>query len=313
MGRGPLHRSVVTGGAGFIGSHLVDRLLAEGQAVLVVDDLSTGTVDHLSEAADLEQLDISTSDLEPVFRRWRPTNVYHLAAQASVPRSIADPLRDLDINVAGTFRVAMAARSSGVSRFVFVSSGGAVYGETRRAVDERARSSPTSYYGIHKLAAEGHVTLAGSPYAIARPSNVYGPRQAAGLEGAVVASFLEQAVRTGRLRIHGDGRQTRDFLYVPDLVEALWILGRTDELGIWNIAAGRSTTILELASAVERAVGRPLDLDFLPSRPGDVRHSAISAARMRSLGWKPSTRMATNLSRLTDALTSETVHRRNSV
>ena len=262
-------RSIVTGGAGFIGSHLVDRLLAEGQAVLVIDDLSTGAAENLHRSARLELLDISDGRLDPVFRRWRPAVVYHLAAQASVPISIEAPLRDLAVNVVGTHRVALAAQVSGADRLVFVSSGGAIYGETMRPATERARPVPVAYYGVHKLAAEGHVAMAGVPYAIARPSNVYGARQTAGLEGAVVAAFIDQALGTGILRLHGDGGQTRDFVHAHDLVEALWMLGRVGApTGTWNVASGRSVTIRDLADIVERGFGRKLGRD--PPRAGRV-------------------------------------------
>lgn len=281
-------RAIVTGGAGFIGSHLVDRLLADGWEVLVVDDLSTGSLDNLSAAAQLEQRDLADGELDHLFRDWRPRVVFHLAAQASVPASLSDPLRDLAVNVVGTHRVAAAAGAAGADRIVFVSSGGAVYGETRRAATELQRPAPRSYYGVHKLAAEGHLALAGLAYAIARPSNVYGPRQMAGNEGAVVAAFLDQARRGGGLRIHGDGMQTRDLVHVRDAVDALVLLGRKETaIGIWNVAAGRPVTVNRLAAIVEEAVGRPLERSYGPRRSGDVTHSAVSATRLRGLGWRP--------------------------
>lgn len=281
-------RAVVTGGAGFIGSHLVDRLLAEGHAVLVVDDLSTGRLANVAAEARLETLDIAAANLERLFHRWRPAVVFHLAAQANVVVSVRDPLRDLAVNVVGTYRVATAARHAGAGRLVFASSGGAVYGETGRAASERTAPDPASYYGVHKLAAEGHVRLAGPPCAVARPSNVYGPRQSAGLEGAVVAAFVDQAVRDGRLRIHGDGCQTRDFVHVLDVADALWRLSHAGALpGIWNVAAGNRTTIIKLADTVERAAGRTLSREWGPRRPGDVTHSALSSRRLRTIGWRP--------------------------
>ena len=270
-------RAIVTGGAGFIGSHLVDRLVAEGVEVLVVDDLSTGEAGHLGPDVRLERLDIAAADLEPAFNAWRPSVVYHLAAQASVTASVRDPLRDLAVNVVGSHRVAAAARAAGATRLVSVSSGGAVYGETRTPATEATLAAPISYYGVHKLAAEGHVTLAGPPCAIARPSNVFGPRQRAGLEGAVVAAFVDQAVTRGCLTIHGDGAQTRDFIHVLDVIDALWLLGRPETpAGVWNVAAGQGTSVNALADEVERAFGAPLRRDHGPRRPGDVVHSAIS-------------------------------------
>jgi UDP-glucose 4-epimerase len=297
-------RTIVTGGAGFVGSHLVDRLVAEGHQVLVVDDLSSGRAENLRTEVSLERLDVAGDDLEAVFRKWLPDVVFHLAAQASVPASVRVPLRDLAVNVVGTHRVGVAARASGARRLVFVSSGGAVYGETERPAIERTRPAPSSYYGVHKLAAEGHVQLAGVPYAIARPSNIYGPRQAAGLEGAVVAAFIDQALRDGKLLIHGDGSQTRDFVHVSDVVEALWRLSRSDmPSGTWNVAAGRRMTIDGLADAVELAIGRPLDRVCGPRRAGDITDSAISAARLRGLGWRPSIALSAGVAALVRAAT----------
>jgi UDP-glucose 4-epimerase len=298
-------RAIVTGGAGFIGSHLVDRLIADGWSVLVVDDLSTGRSEHLRPEARFERLDVASDGLEPLFRSWRPRSVFHLAAQASVPRSMDDPLRDLAVNVVGTHRVAVAARAARADRLVFVSSGGAIYGETPRRATERTAPAPSSFYGIHKLAAEGHVALAGVSYAIARPSNVYGPRQSAGLDGAVVVAFLDQALSVGELRIHGDGRQARDFVHVHDAVDALCRLADSGTAaGIWNVGVGRSVTVADLANLVEAAVGRPLLRTFSPRRAGDVTHSAMSAARLRTLGWRPSVPLSSGIRGLVRATAS---------
>jgi UDP-glucose 4-epimerase len=277
----------------------VDRLLAEGFAVLVVDDLSTGNQENVPDEARLERCDVASAELGDLFRRWRAGIVYHLAAQASVPLSIRDPLRDVAVNVIGTHRVTAAARDVGAGRLVFVSSGGAVYGETRRPATEETRPAPSSYYGVHKLAAEGHVALAGLPFAILRPSNVYGPRQVGGLEGAVVAAFLEQASRQGTLVLHGDGCQTRDLVHVRDLVEALWRLAQPDApVGTWNVSSGRSVTIAGLADSVERVFGHPLGRRFVAPRPGDVARSAISPARLRRAGWRPSVPLSAGLGEL---------------
>ena len=181
---------------------------------------------------------------------------------------------------------------------MFVSSGGAVYGERARAATERTCPAPASYYGLHKLAAEGHVALGGLPYAIARPSNVYGPRQRAGLDGAVVAAFVERATRTGSLEIHGDGTQTRDLLHVRDAVEAILLLGMIGPSGTWNVAAGGGSRSNELADLVERLLDRPLERHHGPRRPDDVTHSSISPARLQALGWRPTVRLADGIAEL---------------
>jgi UDP-glucose 4-epimerase len=176
---------------------------------------------------------------------------------------------------------------------------GAVYGETTRPATERTIPAPRSHYGVHKLAAEGHVQLAGLPHGILRPANVYGPRQAGALEGAVVAAFVEQGAHGGPIRVHGDGHQTRDFVHVRDIVEALLLVGRpAADTGIWNVATGRSVSVAQLADAVEHAVGRPLGRSFGPGRPGDVASSSISAAALRRLGWKPSVTLRDGLADL---------------
>lgn len=301
---GARRRAVVTGGAGFIGSHVVDRLTEEAWAVLVVDDLSTGRAANVHVGATLEQLDLGREDPAKLFRRWRPHVVFHLAAQSSVPASFVDPLRDLAVNVIGTHRVASAAIQARAHALVFVSSGGAIYGETRRPATERSRPAPASYYGAHKLAAESHVALSGVPYAIARLSNVYGPRQTGGLEGAVVAAFVDQA-RAGNLRIHGDGQQTRDLTHVADVVEALLLLGGDDgPRGIWNVSGGTSVSVASLADLVERAAGRQLERVHSPRRPGDVRHSAISSAALRARGWSSRVALADGIAALMAAATA---------
>ncbi len=292
-------RAVVTGGAGFVGSHLVDRLLADGWSVLVLDDLSTGHATAVVPSARLEQMDIAIDAIEPLIRSWRPRTVFHLAAQASVAASIRDPLRDLAVNVTGTYRVADAARESGAERLVFVSSGGAIYGEHHRPANENAASAPASYYGVHKLAAEGHVALSGMPYVIARPSNIYGPRQSAGLEGAVIAAFVAQARVRQPLTIHGDGTQTRDFIHVIDVVAALIRLADpATPGGTWNVASGRRRSINSLADVVDRAAGRSLGRVYGPTRAGDIQHSAVSAARLRATGWRPTVTLVRGIAEL---------------
>jgi UDP-glucose 4-epimerase len=281
-------RALVTGGAGFLGTHLVGRLLADGWRVQIVDDLSTGRRDHVPRAARLDVADIATDDLAGIARDGRPDVVFHLAAQASVPRSVADPARDRAVNVDGTANVLAAGRAAGAARFVFVSSGGAIYGETRRAATERSRVDPKSPYGRHKLEAEGLVARSGISYAVARPSNIYGPGQSAGLEGAVVAAFVARALAREPLAIDGDGRQTRDFVHATDVADALVRLagpGVADD--VWNVSAGHRTSIAELANLVEQEARVTLGRAWRPARAGDVHDSAVASTKLRRLGWRP--------------------------
>jgi len=280
-------RVVVTGGAGFIGHHLVQAIADDGREVLVIDDLSTGRADRLPGSVRLEQLDLAIADAGPLLRAWRPRLVFHLAAQASVSASEANPERDLLVNGLATLRLAQASARAGVARFVFVSSGGAVYGETAEPATERTPVAPVSVYGAHKVLGELYVARSGLDHAIARPSNVYGPGQTGGLEGAVVAAFVD-AARTGApLVIHGDGTQTRDFIEVSDVVAALIRLGSVSESGVWNVSRGSSTSIADLAAVMERIADRQLPRATGQRRAGDAERSEIASDRLRVLGWEP--------------------------
>lgn len=297
----PPGRVIVTGGAGFIGHHLVAALTALGSDVLVVDDLSAGRSDRLPSSARFERLDIAGDDIATPIAAWRPSTVFHLAAQASVPRSEAAPEDDLRANALGTLRVIAAARDAGVSRIVFTSSGGAVYGDTPTRATEASPVRPDSIYGLHKLVGERYVARSGLDHAIVRPSNVYGPGQDAAGEGAVIAAFTAAARTRSRIVIHGDGTQERDFLHVTDLVAALLTLAASTENGTWNASVGRSTTIADLAALVERLAGRPLERGTGPRRPGDVHLSRIASDRLRGLGWAPRIGLEDGLRRLIDA------------
>jgi UDP-glucose 4-epimerase len=281
------NRVVVTGGAGFIGHHLVAALASRGADVLVIDDLSSGRPDRLAPSVELARLDIAVDDLAPTIKRWRASTVFHLAAQVSVPAAEAAPEYDLRVNGVGTLRLVAAAKAAGVRRLVFTSSGGAVYGERTTPATERSPTRPMSTYGIHKLLAERYVMTSGIPHAVARPSNVYGPGQDVTGEAAVIAAFVA-ACREGRsLTIHGDGMQRRDFLHVSDLVAGLLVLGTETTSGIWNVSAGASTSIRKLASIFERIVGYPLELNRQPRRRADVRASRIASGRLKELNWSP--------------------------
>jgi UDP-glucose 4-epimerase len=283
-------RAVVTGGAGFIGSHLVDALVARGDEVHVLDNLATGSLDVVNSAAAFHEGDIR-SDAAALFAEARPELVFHLAAQADVGTSVERPDYDADVNVVGTVRVLEAARACG-AQLVFSSTGGAIYGECDGPVGEDAPRRPISPYGMAKLCAEEYLAgwnrLHGTGHVALRFANVYGPRQAASLEGGVVAIFLERLAAGDGAAIFGDGEQTRDFVYVGDVVQALLAAAGHD--GVFNVGTGVETSVNELHAACRRASGVEEQPRYAPARPGDVLRSVIDPSRAeRELGWRAGT------------------------
>lgn len=294
-------RVLVTGGAGFIGSAVTRQLALGGHQVLVVDDLSTGRRDAIPPAVEFTQVDIASERASEVILDYRPTHVVHCAAQVSVERSMSDPGYDRLVNVAGTLNVIVGARRANARRFVFLSSGGAVYGEGSLA-SETHTPAPRSYYGIHKLAAEGYTTISGLSYAIARLANVYGPGQRDDLEGGVVAIFARAVGQGAPVAIHGDGEQVRDFVHVDDVVRAVAAMLESGRSGLWNVAGGRAVSVNALLALIESAAERSVMRRRSKRREGDVRMSwlAIDAIR-RDLGWTPQISLETGLRSLVAA------------
>jgi UDP-glucose 4-epimerase len=293
-------RALVTGGAGFIGSNLVDALLAAGHEVAVIDDLSTGREANLAgalaEGAQLHVGDVTDpAALDAAFAAARPEAVFHLAAQVDVRRSVADPAEDAHRNVVGAARVLEHARRHGAGRVVF-SSSVAVYGDPDELpTPEHAPRRPLSPYGQAKLAAEGYVELFGRLHGMAtvslRYANVYGPRQDPLGEGGVVAIFCGHAATGARPTVFGDGGQTRDFVYVGDVVAANVLAATAGARGIFNVGTAVETPVIDLVAAL----GLPEPV-FAPDRLGEVRRSCLDNARARSaLGWAPATSLADGL------------------
>lgn len=278
-------RAVVTGGAGFIGSHLVDALVARGDSVTVVDDLSTGRRELVNPGADLREHDIR----QPL--AFATDVVFHLAAQADVGTSMEKPAYDAEVNVVGTVNVLEAARQANAS-LVFVSTGGAIYGDVDAPATEDTPRRPVSAYGIAKLAAEEYVAgwsrIFGLPTAVARLANVYGPRQSSALEGGVVSIFLERMARGEDTVIFGDGTITRDFVYVGDVVDALLAATAVEGNGeIFNVGTGRETAIAELHRVCRETAGITTPPSFGPARVGDAARSVLDPSRARAgLGWE---------------------------
>jgi UDP-glucose 4-epimerase len=282
-------RAVVTGGAGFIGSHTVDALLARGDDVHVVDNLATGRRENLDAPATLHEHDIR-EPLDGVFTDVRPEVVVHLAAQADVGTSVAQPLLDLEVNVLGTLNVLEAARAHG-AQVVFSSTGGAIYGECERPAREDDPREPVSPYGTSKLAAEEYLAtwnrLHGTHHVALRFANVYGPRQLAKLEGGVVAIFSDRLRAGENVTVYGDGEQTRDYIYVGDVVSAV-LAAIGVEGGTYNIGTGKETSVLELFEAMRRVAGVDAQAEHAPARPGEARRSVLDVSRAeRELAWRP--------------------------
>jgi UDP-glucose 4-epimerase len=290
-------RAIVTGGAGFIGSHLVDALVARGDEVMVFDDLSTGRRERVNEGARFVQGDVRDAvALEDAIGSGAEV-CFHLAAQADVRVSVERPDFDLEVNGLGTVRVLEAAGRQG-AQVVLASTGGAIYGECEEPAGEDSPRRPLSPYGASKLAAEQYLAvynrLHGGDHVSLRYGNVYGPRQDPHGEAGVVAIFLGRLAREEGLRVYGDGRQTRDYVYVKDVVAAtLAAQGRT---GVFNVGTGTETSVLELADACGRVAGIGVNLAFEPARAGELARSVLDPALAeRELGFRARTSLEEGL------------------
>jgi UDP-glucose 4-epimerase len=306
-------RAFVTGGAGFIGSALVDRLLAESHQVDVVDNLSTGSLSNLAEARrnagsgtgrmTFHQLDVRSPGLGALMQRCRPDVVFHLAAQADVRVSVADPIFDADVNVMGSLRVIEGARSSGAHKVVFASSGGTIYGDPGPEdlpVKESHPQRPVSPYGVAKKVVGDYLyayrELHNLEFTVLALANVYGPRQDPHGEAGVVAIFAGRILAGQPCTIFGDGTQTRDFVYVDDVVDAF---ARAAERGgglLLNIGTGAETSVNDLYLAMARQTGSDRPAASAPARPGELRRNFLDPSRAAiHLGWKPWTPLVEGL------------------
>jgi UDP-glucose 4-epimerase len=304
-------RSVVTGGAGFIGSHLVDALAARGDEVLVLDDFSSGKRENLTGALQaggaVTEIDVADSPaVLAAVEGFSPESVFHLAAQIDVRRSMTDPAFDARLNVVGTVNALEAATRAGASKFVFTSTGGAIYGEGDERSDElpfaeTAPCAPFSVYGQSKLAAEGYIDLYSRTRDISagtvRLGNVYGPRQDPATEAGVVAIFFGVARNGGRPTVFGTGKQTRDYIYVADVVDALLAMEESQEGGPINVGTGVETTVLEVAERVGASFGLDsFEPEMAPARIGEIERTVLDTKlAIERLGWQAKRTIADGL------------------
>jgi len=292
-------RVLVTGGAGFIGSHVADAYLAAGDDVWIVDDLSSGRLSNVPSGAELIELDIRDAEVRTLFRDVRFDIVNHHAAQIDVRASVLDPAKDAGINLLGLLNLTEAAYEVGTSRIVYVSSGGVVYGEPEQVpTPETAPKLPLSPYGVTKLGGEFYLNyyrvVRGLEYVALRYSNVFGPRQDPHGEAGVVAIFCNRLLNGEPLTIFGDGEQTRDYVYVKDVVAANMLASNADmgdgsglDARAFNVGTGVGTSVLGLADTLEGIAGNSLPRNHEAARPGELRHSTLDSSLIRSRGWSP--------------------------
>jgi UDP-glucose 4-epimerase len=290
---GRYHRCLVTGGAGFIGSNLVDALIRRGDEVVVIDNLSTGKREYLNPKAKFYEMDIcDQAKVDAVFNEEKFDYVFHLAAQISVKDSIANPRLDNQVNAIGSFIIFDACRNNQVKKTIFISTGGALYGDVTEPAKESSPIKPVSPYAIHKFTAERYLELFRTEHdldhIILRLANVYGPRQYKGGEGAAVAVFTFNAINDLESSIFGNGTKTRDYIYVGDVVDACLAAMTSDYRGAINVATSKRISTLDLFKAIEQASGKKLAYRHEKDRPGEVQDSVLDIDLAKKiLGWQP--------------------------
>jgi UDP-glucose 4-epimerase len=306
-------KTLVTGGAGFIGSNLVDALLARGDEVAVIDDLSTGRRQNLenalSQGAELIELDIRDPQaVSDAVERVAPEAIFHLAAQIDVRKSVADPANDSRVNVEGTINVLRAALDHGVKRLINTSTGGAIYGEGQiLPAPEEHPVAPESPYGTSKFCAEQYCALFTRLHGLStislRYGNVYGPRQDPLGEAGVIAIFCGKLLEGGRPTIFGDGDQTRDYVFVGDVVDANLRAVESKATGSFNVGRGVQTSVLDIVHALADQSNNGFEADHAPARPGEVQHIALDPSRTKAeLGWEAQVDLDQGLARTLDSL-----------
>lgn len=298
---------LVTGGAGFIGSHVVDALLHEGHSVEVLDDLSSGFQENVPRSVELHTLDVRSKEAASLIREGQYTTLIHHAAQMDVRQSVADPAFDVGVNVLGLINLMEAAKNTGLKKVVFASTGGAIYGEPEAGPqNETHTQQPVSPYGISKLTCEKllhfYFCEYGIPYVALRYGNVYGPRQNAHGEAGVIAIFTQKLLAGDRVTIHGDGLQTRDYVYVGDVARAnIASLNFTGAPSAFNIGTGIETDVVTLHQKLKQAMGVGRPAIHGPGKSGEQRRSVLDCTKaLHELAWKPEVNLDDGLGRTVD-------------
>jgi len=298
--------TLVTGGAGFIGSNLADALIDEGHKVTIVDDLSTGRMENVPRKAEFHKIDISSPVIDKIFEKGKFDLVFHLAAQMDVRKSVKSPIFDAKINILGAINLLQASVKHGVKKFIFSSTGGAIYGEQDYfPADENHPANPISPYGVSKLAFEKYLYYFlvehKLPYISLRYANVYGPRQNEKGEAGVVAIFCSKLLRGEEAVVHGDGLQTRDFVFVDDVIKANLLAMKYGKNGCFNVGTGLETDINTIFDKVKASTGSAQERINGPGMPGEQRRSVISFDLIKKeMGWSPSVSLDDGIQKTAD-------------
>jgi len=299
---------LVTGGAGFIGSHIVDALIDLGHEVVIIDNLSTGLEKNLNPKAKFYKMDVLSEEISSVFEKERIEFVFHKAAQMNVRKSVEDPLFDAKVNIEGILNVLKNCHAFGVKKIIFASSGGAIYGDGEQIPTmEDAQKDPASPYGIAKFTSEMYLSfyqkVYGVPFIALRYANVYGPRQNPLGEAGVVAVFGNMVLRNQTPTINGDGEQTRDFVYVSDVVAANMLALKSDRTGSYNVGTGKETNVNEVFVILNKVANTTLEPVHGPAKPGEQKRSCLSFGKIQTeLGWEPKVTLEQGITNVLDFL-----------
>jgi len=284
---------LVTGGAGFIGSHLVDRLIKEGHQVAVIDNLSTGKKENLNPKAKFYKIDICSPQISQIFKKEKPEIVFHFAAQIDLRKSVEDPLKDAEINILGSLNILENCRKFKIKKFIFASTGGAIYGDTEIVpTPEDYPEFPLSPYGIEKLTIDKYLNyyheVFGLPYVSLRLANVYGPRQNSKGEAGVVAIFCDKMLSGGQPVINGTGIQTRDFVFVDDVIEANVLAMKSKKSGVFNVGTAKETDINTIFRKLKKLTGASCRKIHGPEKAGEQKRSCLNYSKAKKeLKWQP--------------------------